>query len=200
MTNKALIRRLTLAVLLSFSLVLLCNLPTVVSVMQPSLRSFLPGSTVQADSLPNDTFQYARLGITAPVGLAPDTSPLRETDWATISQQLTKGVSLSYVGESFDQAPLAFVTGHSSSANPFAAYGSVFASTSQAKAGDQFELNVGGTLYHYQVVRTEILPPTDVSGFLALTPTVTGERDVALVSCYPIFTTSKRFIVLGKRI
>ncbi len=84
-----------------------------------------------------------------------------------------------------------FITGHSSDyswkKNPYAA---VFSLVPKLTQGDIITIRENGKAYAYQVVETKIVTPDEVEVANATTTSV-----LTLMTCYPIGTTQKRFIV-----
>lgn len=70
-------------------------------------------------------------------------------------------------------------------------YKFVFVQLEQMVAGDKFYINYNGTRYTYTVTRTEVILPTEVSKLL----TDNSKPTVTLVSCTPVGTAQKRFLV-----
>lgn len=141
---------------------------------------------------------YQSLGIDAPLSVDAQTSPLVQSDWSTIRLALLHGASLSYEGDDFSNAALAFVTGHSSDVTRHD-YDSVFVSLGQAVVGDIFMINVHEVQYSYEVISTQQIAPWNADAFSALAPSDSSHR-VALVTCWPPLTTKTRMVVVGQRI
>jgi len=169
--------------------------PTMIQLsLEPHLNLYSVSTTSASPSI-----SYPRLGVTAPLTINPQTSPMKSSDWDTIRRAPTQGVSLAFTTETFTQAPLAFVTGHSSDTTRHP-YSTVFASLGQAKIDDTFYLAPGnGKQLTYTVKSVERFDPKDIGRFHALSPTSgdTPQR-VALVTCWPLLTTWKRLVVLGE--
>ena len=190
--------RSALALGLAAVMLLVWNLSTVVSLGKPYAISLIPALDVQPVYGADDTFSYPRLGISAPISDQPQTSPLVTSDWSVIRQDLLKGTALSYDGSSFDQASLAFLTGHSSDTYPHP-YSSVFAGLGEARVGDEVTLTVKDTIYHYKIMSEQVLDPNQPAEFEALKPGDPNAHYLALVTCWPVFTSSKRLVLLGSR-
>jgi LPXTG-site transpeptidase (sortase) family protein len=200
---SALLKRLGLIVRSTAVLVVLWNIQTVLTIARPSVIKLATASTLPiADTVAvpkkgDLSFHFPRLGINAPITESADSSPLKQQDWQQIKLALTKGVSLSYEGSDFETAPLAFVTGHSSDTYPHP-YSGVFAGLGQAKIGDVFTVYRNEKGYQYTIEQISIVNPTDTQAFLHLRPTDATSQYVALVTCWPLFTTNQRLVVLGR--
>jgi LPXTG-site transpeptidase (sortase) family protein len=169
--------------------------PTVIAIT-PHVYSApsAPPKYTSADML----FLFPRLGIEAPVHEHANSSPLRFSDWDTISNDLTSGVSLSYKGDDFTHSTNAFIVGHSSDTYPHP-YSAVFAALSQAKVDDTFSLVLKGTEYRFTVKETYIAKPTDSEAFLRpFKESVPGIVTVAVVTCYPTLSTRERLVVVAQ--
>lgn len=147
----------------------------------------------------DDSITYSSLGITAPLHVVTQASPFDVSDWSAIRPFLKQGVALlSSQATAFETLPFAYVVGHSTDVTPHR-YASVFAALIRAKLGDTFVINQEGKEYAYTVTEKQILLPTDVQDFREIeTPTV-GKQRIALVTCWPLFTTQKRLVIVGER-
>ena len=169
-----------------------------VSLLRPTLIRQGIVANSPTDQTQDNQLTYESLGIHAPLSIDAKTSPLIQSDWATIRLALLHGVSLSYQGEKFDTASMAFITGHSSDTTRHS-YDSVFASLGQASIGDMFSVNVDHQQYKFQVISKQQIAPSNADAFLALAPTDLSQR-IALVTCWPPLTTKMRMVVVGKRL
>ncbi len=192
--------RLVLAVTLPLIILAIWYYDLVVNVIKPDLVPFSTAAraTASTPDLADNSFSYPMLGITAPLTVSAQTSPMRTSDWNKIADALGKGVSLAYDQPDFGQARLAFITGHSSSLKP-QPYGSVFAGLGQAEKGDMFRFRSQGQTYTYKVIDKKVLDPRDLNGFTSFAPAVGQPQRVALVACWPVLTTSKRIVIVGER-
>ncbi len=191
------LKRLLLGSLITLGLILAWHGPLLAGLLRPRLYDAGLVRSTDAEIGP-DELRYDRLGIRAPVSVDADTSPLVESDWSKITQSLMEGVSLSYEGDTFTDARLAFVTGHSSDATRHA-FDSVFAGLGQAAPGDTFTLAVDGERFDYRVVDRRTIAPADADAFRLLAPSDDSDR-VALVTCWPPLTTKTRMVVIGVRL
>jgi LPXTG-site transpeptidase (sortase) family protein len=144
-------------------------------------------------------FNYPNLGISAPFILTDNTNPLSYSDWNKIRATLKQGLNVSYNGESYDDARLIYVIGHSSDYDAFNPFATVFASLGQAKTGDTFTVSFGDKQFTYSVVEKKTLKPTDEQGFKGLASNDDHIQRVVLVTCWPVLTTWNRLVVVGER-
>jgi len=183
-------------IIVAIALMIAWNFPLVESLVTPVFaRQAAPASAAsQADS----TFVYSKLGIEAPITIAPNSSPMNSQNWGAIRDALKHGVSVAYAGSDFATAPLVYVSGHSSDTYPHP-FSSVFAGLGQAKVGDTFSLKVNNILYTYKVVGQEQVSPTNVTEFPHLAETMRQESPqvVELVTCWPVLTTARRLVTVG---
>lgn len=187
---------LTLLATATLLALLIRDAPVAVSLARPQLSALVPQLSPTPLPQLENSLAYPRLGISAPLTDGPNTSPLVASDWQQLKEALRKGVMLSYSEDSFADAPFAYAVGHSSDTYPHA-FSSIFAALGQAEPGDTFTLRVDEYEHSYAVTRTLILDPNDTRAFEALRQT--DRPTVALVTCWPILTTSKRLVVLGER-
>jgi sortase A len=61
--------------------------------------------------------------------------------------------------------------------------------------GDRFTFMWQGVEYKYQVTETKIIKPTDLT---VLNPT--EQAQITLITCWPLFSTEERFVVIATRI
>lgn len=168
--------------------------PLISQLIRPGLVEV---GVVKIEQPEHDGFAYERLGISSPLSVNSETSPIAEQDWSKISEDLRQGVSLAFEGVSFSEAQLAFLTGHSSDTvrHPYA---SIFAPLGQAKIGDTFIIAVDGQDYNYQVTDKKIISPIAVDQFRQLEDD--NIQRVALVTCWPPLTTTNRMVIVGNLI
>ena len=200
---KAAVRKAATLIGVAAVLFFLWNIPTLVSVGTPAFRASVAvlGVAQATPNLnPNDSrIVIPRLGIDAPMKESPATSPLAFKDWDSIRAALNDGTSLNYSAKDLDSAPIAYVTGHSSDRYPHA-YSSIFAPLGQAKAGDTFYLTGGGEIRKYEVKYSKVVRPDDLNGFSekVLAAGLGSAQHVALVTCWPLFTSYNRMVVVGE--
>ncbi|HEY1074397.1 MAG TPA: sortase [Patescibacteria group bacterium] len=138
------------------------------------------------------------LGLTAPVTFLPHIDPLEVQDWNAIQPVLRDGVALTTTDESFDSAASSFLIGHSSDYVPNK-YSFIFAGLNALKVGDVVSLTLKGKTYEQTVVEKKILSPDDSEAFADLMTPVIGKQRLFLVTCWPVFTTKQRLVVITER-
>jgi len=125
----------------------------------------------------------AKIGVNTPL--------IMDVPGEITEQFLNKGVAHLQGSAYPGQTGNVFVTGHSSDYPwHFNKYASVFALLPKLSGGDDITLQYHNQYFHYKVSSTEIVTPDrlDIINNTA-TPVVT------LMTCYPIGTTQKRFVV-----
>ena len=142
-----------------------------------------------SSDLPNNTLYLPRLGKKVPIvwNSPPDEQVMLEN--------LQKGV-VHYAGTPLPgqgKGPI-FISGHSSyySWDP-GKYKSVFANLDKMENGDEIMIQYEGALYRYKVYEKIVVTPEEVS---VLKPI--DEPVLALMTCVPVGTNSKRLIVWAK--
>lgn len=164
---------------------------------QPVLIKLTAPLTAAAEtppSLPDNSFSYPSLGISAPVTVSPRTSPLELKDWTVVRRSLQEGVHLSFPEDTWTESRFAYLTGHSSDSYPHR-YSSVFAALGQAKPDDLFWLNVSGTTSAFRVLGVSVINPADIAVWDQLARQEGSRRRLALVTCWPLLTTNSRLVV-----
>ncbi|MBI4022952.1 sortase [Candidatus Berkelbacteria bacterium] len=197
MSTSLHLKRIACALVIFGSLILIWQWRLAATVALPALiQAGLIGQAAD-ERLDSDGLRYPALGIQVPLTEAAWTSPLNAQDWTEIRSALRNGVSLAYTEPTFAEAPLAFMTGHSSDVTAHR-YASVFAGLGQAQVGDQFFIQLGDATYPYTVADRRVLNPGDIEAFRALGPSNDRQR-VVLVTCWPVLTTKARLVVIGER-
>ncbi len=192
-------RKLALTLFVPLVGVLVWYYPLVESAVKPSLvRSGIARAVTTPHVPANNTFSYPALGISSPIVVLPQSSPLKTNDWQSFRAALRQGIGVSYDTDSFDSARLVFATGHSSDTYPHS-YASIFASLNQAKPGDEVTLVVDNNKHTYRVVDSKVINPGDTAAFKALEP-INGEPNrLVLVTCWPVLTTANRRVVIAEQ-
>lgn len=113
------------------------------------------------------------------------------------SQALKQGVAeaagLAHPG----QVGTTFLFAHSvGSRADYARYNAVFYLLDKLNIGDMVEIVYMGKLYKYEAVNKEILAADDTKYLIPQTQ----EEKLVLQTCYPPGTSSKRLVVVGKRV
>lgn len=140
---------------------------------------------------------YDRLGIAAPLIRQLEANPFAYADWSSLRTALRKGVSITVSPFEGDKNTY-YVIGHSSDVVPHQ-YSAVFASLKQASVHDTFKLTIDGQDIEYSVVESKVISPTDTRAFASLSNTDPQKERVVLVTCWPLFTTQDRLVVVGER-
>lgn len=88
------------------------------------------------------------------------------------------------------------VFGHSSNDwDKPGSYKFIFVLLEKLNVGDTYSIDYNGKRYEYQITERRIILPTDVA---VVQPT--SEPTSTLITCWPVGTTQKRFIVKAKQI
>ena len=195
---KTLFKKFFLIVAITAGLYAVWYWPLTISLIKPTaLRIIAPKAQAENINLENNTLSYPRLGITAPVDVYPNSSPLDVRDWSSISTSLKRGVSLNFTNSSFSDSNFSFITGHSSDTYPHK-YSTVFAALGQAKEGDIIYLKINNILNTFTVKSKDTLNPNNNSSFKSLqNNTPSNTHEIALVTCWPPPTTINRLVVIA---
>ncbi len=145
----------------------------------------------------DNTFTYTSLGIKAPVIQLTNTDPFESTDWGRFTDALNQGVGISTDQPTLDEAHTLYIVGHSSTVKP-TPYSFVFAGLGQASLGDSFTFTANGKTYTYKVVSKQVINPNNVDAFLALQTNDPAPKQAILVTCWPVFTTKNRMVIVGE--
>ncbi len=163
-------------------------------------------SSAEAQTVPpeidvsqSDQLVYPRLSLTAPLIDSPSTDPTQQANWPRLLDDLRRGVAMTYSQPSFEQADTVFVSGHSSQILP-QRYATVFAPLAMAKVGDRFTLLNSNRAYAYEVKEIKKVLPTDLPAFFRYDDLNDGKQRAILVTCWPLYTTRERLLVVGERL
>lgn len=89
-----------------------------------------------------------------------------------------------------------YMTGHSSNYVWIKSkYNSIFATLNRLVIGDFIYLKFSGQVYEYKVIDQKIVAPDDLSIMSA-----TSESKLTLVTCWPVGTSYKRYVVIADQI
>ena len=146
-------------------------------------------------TIPDNSIAYPRLGIAAPL-IISSTNPTVVTDWSIIRRDLFHGVSLSDKIPPPGQAGTTIIIGHSSDWTPHQ-YSAIFAPLGEAQVGDKIIVKYHGQEYAYQVSSTKVINPTDMKTIETTLYQAHQGNQLALVTCWPVFTTAQRLIVFA---
>lgn len=190
-------KRFFLALFIPIFIVTLLNLPVIWTLAK---LSFAPPAradavtSVPADTLADNTLVIPALGLEAPI-VTSTADPTIVSDWATLKKDLTQGVGLVDGLAKPGEPGYTALLGHSSDATPHR-YAAVFAGLSALRPGDVIQVKYRGTAASYVVAEKKYLAPTDPF-LLTELKKKEGDSQLALVTCWPLFTTAKRLVVLA---
>lgn len=171
--------------------------PLIVSNSKPNLVK-LGVINNSLDQIEDNSFFYPNLDIKAPFTLI-NKDPFTSKNWSLFREALTKGIAISYPYQDLENnSGLLYVIGHSTDRYPHT-YSSIFSSLDKSNAGESFYLKKDEQVYEYKVTEKQILNPRDIDGFLNLESSDTKIQKVAIVTCWPLFTTKNRLVVVGER-
>jgi LPXTG-site transpeptidase (sortase) family protein len=133
------------------------------------------------------TLVIPKIEIEAPV------IPAREATNASVLAALEEGVGLYPESRRPGEDGRAVILGHSSRASWYRGdYAYVFSLLPRLEEGDEFFITGGGKKYVYRVFSTKILTKDETNRLLA---GPANGSEVALITCYPIGSASKRNLV-----
>lgn len=174
--------------------VLAGSLPTLPSLPTATKAEKIPfvSSIVETSE---DYLRYEKLDLRVPLHTV-EADPFMQQDWETFRDALRKGAAITAVNQTEKESsePLHYIIGHSSD-TAFHNYAFVFARLGQAKVGDTLQIQKQGVSMTYRVVETKVCDSEDKSCFPA--HNVTSTSRVVLVTCWPLFTTNKRLLVIA---
>lgn len=139
---------------------------------------------------PGNVIIIPKINVNAPIVVEPS------TDENAVQTALRNGVVHYGPTGKIGQPGNAVIVGHSSM-DPWSpgSYKYVFALLEKVGVGDQIQINQDQKKYVYQVQSTKVVPPTDLS---VLNPT--SEPTITLITCTPVGTNWRRFIVSAKQV
>lgn len=173
--------------------------PTIWDLIKPRTANPLPiAQTSSQPSSQSDSFLYPALSINAPLTISQNTNPTVTSDWSKFRDALTKGVSLSFDANSFQNASLVFIVGHSSDSYPHP-FSTIFAPLTKGQVGDIVELTLDKTTYQFKIIDRQIIGPTDVAKFMSYVSPDPSIQRLEVVTCYPVFTSAKRLTLIAER-
>lgn len=144
-----------------------------------------------------DAFSYPLLGLAEVPVLNKNLDPRSTQDWKTIGAALRQGVVLTD-DTTPDDGITRFLLGHSSDIWPHR-YAYVFAGMNSARVGDSFEVRLADVTYNYRVTQKMLVNPTDMDSFAQMEAREQGQDRIIIVTCWPLFTTQQRLVVVGER-
>lgn len=170
--------------------------PTIIDVL-PTVNA-LQGTTVETAVI-EDRVEVPELGISTPLIHLPNIDPMSIRDWGAIGPALRKGVALTTNGKNFESSASSFLIGHSSDYVPNK-YSFVFAGLNSLEIGDTIDVSIDGKTYQHRVIEKKVLSPDDNVAFAALQKGVPNTHQLSLVTCWPVFTTKQRLVVVAERV
>jgi LPXTG-site transpeptidase (sortase) family protein len=131
-----------------------------------------------------------KIGVNAPIVLSDSRDP------NLIHDDLENGI-VHYPGTALPgELGNVFLTGHSSNYSwAPGKYNYVFTLLGKMSTGDLIAIYYQGHEYDYSITRTEIVAPTDIA---VLNPS--PNRELSLMTCWPVYTSQKRLIVIAQQI
>ena len=173
--------------------------PVKLAIPQVAARSSLPQLPPLrlAVAPPDDRVIVSRLNIHAPIH-EPQIDMNDVGDWSDIERQIQDALKdgvVHFPGSGrFGQIGNAFITGHSSY-YPWddGRYKDVFALLPKVLVGDEVDVWSGGKEYIYRVTDTDKVQPSQTE---VLAPTT--DKRLTMMTCYPVGTSLKRFIVTAE--
>ncbi len=167
--------------------------------LRDSYHSYQVQAINEAKAETEKRFLYPELAINAPLTYLSEANPFQASDWPKISAALRSGVGMvNSTTLPLEESPLLYIIGHSSDIAPHQ-YAFVFTPLGQAKKDDIFYLPLNGTSYSFHVVDHKLVDPNDEGAFKGLASSDPSIQRVALVTCWPVFTTRQRLVVIGER-
>jgi len=123
---------------------------------------------------------------------------LKASDFTSLENEIHDALSqgvVHYPGTAEPgQKGNAFLTGHSSNVFwEFSPYNTVFALLPKIKVGDDIFVTHNSTEYHYRVIDTKEVQPTDVSALQQ-----GDDYKLTLVTCTPVGTAYRRLVVTAE--
>lgn len=168
---------------------------------QPPISTHETTQIVQAEEQHEpDSIEYPSLGIKTPLHqLAVD--PFSASSAPTISDALKTGVALVAADtnkQEIASSSMMYIIGHSSDVR-LHQYAFIFSSLGKSQIGDVIKITKDGHSYDYKVESTKICAPEDMNCFNSVKPTDEHMQKVVLVTCWPVFTTKNRLLVVAQR-
>ena len=132
-----------------------------------------------------------KIGVSVPIVLPKDDSN------QNILASLEEGVALYPGSQLPGQAGRSVILGHSSKTTWYRGqYAYVFALLSKLQSGDEFYIVFENKKLVYKVFSNDILTPEQTNKLLSQMPQ--NESDVALITCWPIGSSSMRTLIQAK--
>jgi LPXTG-site transpeptidase (sortase) family protein len=191
-------KRFLKALLIPILIVAALNWRTITSIVRFSFTTRthqatladLPQPTQQTDN----TLVIPSIDLDIPV-IPSAADPTKVSDWGILKQNLTQGVGLAEKLTMPGSSGTTMIIGHSSDLYPHP-YAAVFAGLNSLAPGDPIQLRYKGQTYTYTATSKRIVEPNDLRFFEELEAKNDGQQ-LALVTCWPLFTSAKRLVVIA---
>lgn len=132
-----------------------------------------------------------KIGVSAPIILPKDDSN------KSILASLKEGVGFYPGSQLPGETGRSVILGHSSQATWYLGqYGYVFVLLNKLQIGDEFYIVSKNKKLMYEVFSNDILTPEETNKILSQTPE--NKSEVALITCWPIGSDSKRTLIQAK--
>ena len=179
----------------------------------PSIRPSIVATTVTkpvqvaaqapvASSAPCHNCVYIpKLGLQAPIVFRVGEDEALRQDWGALERAVMEALQFGVVHHPFTAMPgkkgNMVITGHSSFyQNKPGWYKNIFASIHKLNIGDFYDVYYNGQRFRYQVIEEKIILPNETDIY-----DQPGRREIStLVTCWPIYTSLKRKIIVGSRV
>lgn len=191
-------KRFLKALLIPILIVAALNWRTISSIVRFSFTTRANQLTVadlpSPETQENNSLVIPSINLSVPV-IPSLADPTQVSDWSVLRQNLTKGVGLAEKLTKPDQYGTTMIIGHSSDIYPHK-YAAVFAGLNNTQPGDPISLKYQNYTYHYTVTSKEIVEANNLAYFQRLNEQ-TDRQQLALVTCWPLFTSAKRLVVIA---
>lgn len=192
-------RRFLTAILIPIFIVAGLNWRTILTIVRFTVTTSahhvtladLPPPEQQADN----SLVIPAIGLKVPV-IASAADPTQVGDWSVLKQNLTKGVGLAEKLTLPGEKGTTMIIGHSSDLYPHQ-YAAAFAGLNNLQSGDPISLKYHGQTFRYTVSSKQIVEAHDLTYFGQLNQQRESQQ-LALVTCWPLFTSAKRLVVTAQ--
>ncbi len=152
----------------------------------------LSGAVEKPSGSENDYY----LAIPKTATMSPIVFP-KDGDNKTILAAMESGVAFYPGSQQFGENGRSVILGHSSKAIWYRGdYGSIFALLHKLEKGDEVYVFYGNKKLAYKVFADDVLTPAKTNELLAQIPQ--GESDIALITCWPVGSSSMRTVIQAK--
>ena len=154
-----------------------------------NLKNSFKSQTIQDNK--NYYLYIPKINASAPVVLP------KEDSNESVLASLEEGVALYPNSQLPGEIGRSVILGHSSKTAWYrGGYGYIFALLSRLQSGDEFYIFSGNKKLVYKVFSNDILTPEQTNEILSQMPN--NESDAALITCWPIGSSSKRTLIQAK--